>query len=125
MAYEDVKAELYGREREKVANNTYLELGTYPNKNDGDFVNMYLHNNIVATFNKDHIRLFSSGWYTDTTKNRLNMALGMARVRPYFRVYQRNWIWHIGWYSLARGHNPTDPVFFDGIKLNYQGDIIP
>jgi len=113
MSYEDVKIILKDRGSKKIANNTYLY--SHP-----DGIVMNLHGNRIATFTKEYIRLSSAyGWRTRTTKHRLNMALAMARVPNYVRIYQHDWVWYLGWYDPK-----YDAVLFDGIKVDYEGGIV-
>ena len=77
MSYQDVKDRLYHGHR-KVANNTYLQLTDMYNRHGyirSECVEMRLHGNLIARFNPDYMELFSAGYYTHTTKSRLNMAL--------------------------------------------------
>lgn len=126
MSYNDVKARLYHGHR-KIANNTYLKLE--PAYYEDEHITMTLHGNLVAMFTPTHLELFSAGWYTTTTRHRLNLALDVADVAgvlpiyrlelPYWlRVYQRNGRWYYGNYSK------NDPEFYDGMKLDYGGCII-
>jgi hypothetical protein len=113
MSYKDAKEELHGRQRKRVANNTWLERYFMD-----DGIHMYLHGNRIATFTKEYIRLSSARWWTKTTKNRLNLALDLAVVKG--TVYQHKYVWYI--YNLRRPRYHEQ--FFDGIKLNYDGEVI-
>ena len=110
--YEDVKAQLHGRPRKKIANNTYLELITVT---DEEYINMYLHGYNIATFTKNYIVLSSCGWHTRTTKNRLNMALELAGLPYTIRIYQEKYTWYIGEF---------DYKFYDGMKVDYDGRVV-
>jgi len=97
-----------------MANNTYLKRGAF-----ADLVGMSLHGNRIATFTKDYIKLSSAGWHTRTTKDRLNLALSMAKVKGI--VYQHDWVWYI----CNKNHlTYYDVVLFDGIRINYEGEVI-
>lgn len=124
MAYEDVEVMLKGRSRKKIANNTYLDCYDIVEEGDGALIKMSLHGNVIAYFTSSVVQLFSSGWRTNTTKNRLNMALDIAAISPKMCIYQRNWEWYLPCYN-PEGHAPfCDIPFFDGIKLDYKGTIL-
>jgi len=110
MSYQDVKDKLYHGHR-KIANNTYLTL-----YEDSKEITMRLYGNVVAIFNPKYIELYSAGWHTTTTKNRLNLALDLAGIQGY-SVWQHDYQWYYG-YLL------TGELFKDGMKLSYSGNII-
>lgn len=118
MSYQDVKDRLYHGHK-KIANNTYLTL--HETDTPEEYIFMMLHGNVVARFNPDGIELFSAGWHTSTTKNRLNLALELAKLPTchYKRVYQLNYQWFYGHTSPQ-----FDTKFYDGIKIDYTGNII-
>lgn len=110
MGYESIKQHIveHGRGgKKKVANNTYLELVPHY-----DCVEMLLHGNVVVRFDIEGVQLFSSGWHTPTTKDRLNFALQLAGIPQ--TVYQRDRQWYI---TFAGG----DLLFYEGIKILYGG----
>lgn len=117
MSYQDVKDRLYHGHR-RIANNTYITLedgGTVDVP--GEYVDMRLHGNLIAGFFPHYLQLYSAGWHTTTTKNRLNLALELANiVRAH--IVQSNW----DWFYLT-GIMPPVP-FYDGIKIDYTGNII-
>ena len=128
MSYQDVKDRLY-RGHRKIANNTYLEL---VEKNGGEeLISMRLHGHTVAVFYQDHLELFSAGWHTVTTKNRLNLALLIGLwsytsniiLNPGYipQIYQANYQWY---YGITFPYQKTDPKFYDGMKIGYDGRII-
>ena len=112
MSYQDVKDKLYHGHR-KIANNTYLTLhdgnNSYPYP---EAIKMRLHGNTVAIFNQEFMELYSAGWHTTTTKNRLNLALELANCPQ--GVGQHNYTWYL--YGKLQ--------FYDGIKIDYTGKII-
>lgn len=78
MSYTDLDQRLTGRcrERRKVANNTYAE-------RRGDDIALRLHQTDVVTFHPDgSITLNTGGWYTVTTKDRMNNALPKGTWNP-------------------------------------------
>ena len=110
MGYERIKQHIieHGRcGKKKVANNTYLHYIV-----DANYIEMRLHGNTVAIFDIEGVELFSSGWHTPTTKDRLNFALQLAGIPQ--TVYQRDWQWYI---TFAGG----DLLFYEGIKILYGG----
>jgi len=53
---------------------------------------MYLHGNLIAKANeKGDIYISNAGWFSNTTKERLN-GLGQ---RLGFSIYQKNWEWYL------------------------------
>ena len=139
--YEKVKSLLYhsyGCYHKKIANNTHLTLieNIYYPDHIGigiEVVVMKLHGNTVAKFYPDKVCLFDGGWRTNTTKNRLNLALNMAGILAY--VYQKDWEWYIHdepdiyvyqkdgeWYI----HDESDIMvkFTSGMMLSYDGELL-
>ena len=111
MSYEDVKAKLYHGHR-VVANNTNLV--QYVGNGVAPRIDMYLYNNKVAEFTPTSVKLFSAGWYTTTTRSRLNLALILAFIPA--EVYQRN---H-AWYVVGKDWEST---FKDGMELGYDSRL--
>lgn len=110
MSYQEVKDRLHHGHR-KVANNTHLTLNDdYP---EDECVDMRLHRNLVARFYPGYLELFSAGWHTTTTKDRLNLALSLAGIRG--RVSQHKYQWYVDTNLL------NIVPFTDGIKLTYVG----
>lgn len=114
MVYQEIKDKLYHGHR-KIARNTKLQLVQVPSMEEdyvgeGKWIKMTLHDNIIAKFYPNHLELFSCGWYTPTTKDRLNLALQLAGV-PYY-IYQKDWEWFYGTYEVA-------VVFEEGMGINY------
>jgi hypothetical protein len=121
--YQDVKNILH-RGHKKVANNTCLTLEE-DRFMDTENIVMRLHGNIVAIFYLDHIQLYSAGWYTTTTKNRLNMALNLANITnsvrfgsPLRHIYQVGYQWYYGNYHKG------DTKFAGSMCINYEGKVI-
>lgn len=53
-----------------------------------------LWGNTIATKTKDgRVYIDACGWYTVTTKERLNYLLDTYNLP---RIYQKNWLWYIG-----------------------------
>ena len=91
---------LGARESRKVANNTYL-------KRRGEDIAVMLHATDVLTFHADNtVTLNAGGWYTATTKDRLNTYLPAG-----FGIWQEKGVW-----SLS---TPAGRVrFFDGMRVD-------
>jgi hypothetical protein len=98
MNYNEAKDILKNKATRKVDNNTYLV-------NEGDYIGLKLHDTYVIKFYKIYNYLFTGGWLTNTTKDRINKYSGIT-------VNQKNNIWYIG-----------ENVFFEGIKIK-NGEII-
>jgi len=140
MSYQDVKDRLY-RGHRKIANNTYLELRLLDiaSVEEGwtkeEFIDMRLHGNLVARFYPDHLKLFSAGWYTTTTKARLNLALELANVNTNIHIDDRepDWIkkrlkWmkicQVGYQWYYGSYHKGDTKFTEGMCINYNGKVI-
>lgn len=115
MSYQDVKDKLYHGHR-RIANNTYLVLARDVPAHT-ECVVMTLHANVIARFYPDHLKLYSAGYYTRTTKNRLNLALKLAGIVG-FGVFQKDWDWYYS--HWASGHKIP---FQDGMRINYEGTL--
>lgn len=123
MSYQDVKDRLY-RGHRKIANNTWLLiLDEYM---PSERIVMSLHSNDIAVFYPNHLKLYSAGWYTTTTKDRLNLALDLAKTKyvanveyPYRRrIYQVDYQWYYGNYHKG------DTRFTEGMCIGYDGKVI-
>ena len=68
--------------------------GIYGTHNYNHCIEIYLHNNNIATLEADNGRLTirDCGWQTVTTKSRLNCLL-RALVGPGHGIYQKNFSW--------------------------------
>lgn len=67
-----------------------------------------LHNTDVVRIYPDGWALYTGGYHSVTTKDRLN------KYGPLL-IYQRNWIWYIaGWVS----EDVSDPVFTEGMFID-------
>ena len=51
------------------------------------------HSTDIMTFDSDTITLNTGGWFTNTTKTRMNQASSQFALR--FGVFQKNWDWFI------------------------------
>lgn len=119
MSYQDIKDKLYHGHK-RLANNTNLILipkETIDGVEFPEYVVMNLHGHAVVKFYPDHLELFSAGWHTPTTKNRLNLALELAGIPGGIR--QRDWCWFYGTFGCIK---PTID-FKDGMKIDYTGKV--
>lgn len=69
-----------------------------------------LHDNIIAIKGEKSIVISSCGWRTNTTKERLNGALGVAS----FGIYQKKGIWYVTDYTQSKDR---DVEFYDGMEI--------
>lgn len=70
---------------------------------DQSFVEVRLHDNIIASINwaTQCIAISDAGWQTNTTKSRLNaLLLGLGNRA---HIHQKNFVWH-----LTRGLDATE-----------------
>lgn len=49
---------------------------------------LYLHGNLIAEKRKDGIYITNAGWFSNTTKERLNAI-------PNVSIYQKNRVWYL------------------------------
>jgi hypothetical protein len=93
------------RDTRKVGNNTYAEI--LPNKSVG----IKLHNTYVVKIDTDNdYTLSTGGWYTSTTKDRINSYCP-------FKVFQKNHDWWV------RINNQNVP-FYSGMVISSDGEVL-
>lgn len=93
-------------DRRKVANNTYAI------RRDDDTIAIRLHETDVVTVTRDNrVRLETGGWYTVTTKERIN------RYIPGWTAYSDRGTWYVRHYA-AGWENSEAVRFFDGITID-------
>lgn len=98
------------RETRKVANNTYLE------RLAEDEIGLRLHNTYVLRFKPDRTIYNTGGWYTVTTKDRIN-GFGPGGVYS----TRGTWFYHPP-KSDGYGYDwETEFPFFDGIEVSPDG----
>lgn len=85
MNYIEVEKQLQGRNKlsRKIANNTYLI------RHDNYLALRYHSTEVVKFYPDNSIVLDNGGWFTSTTKERINMAIGN-------KLYQSKGVWYIG-----------------------------
>jgi len=76
-------------------------------------------NTDIVLFNKNYIILNTGGFYTNTTRNRLNNFLNHGHV------YQSKNIWYYEQYQTKENEDTEEIRFFDGIKIDINtGNIL-
>ena len=100
----DAITKLGNRSRRVLGNNTTLETDWQNNPC------VVLHSTRIATYTDAGLRVNSGGWWTSTTKDRLNKALAAAGL-PY-RVCQESYNWYI--WNIETGEKAP---FRDGTTL--------
>ena len=53
---------------------------------------MYLHGNVIAQRQDNELRITNSGWFSNTTKERLN---GLLDSIGFDKIYQKNFEWFL------------------------------
>ena len=72
---------------------------------------VFLHGNHIATVTDDSLKLYSGGgWFTNTTKSRLNALINEFCEPRSNGIFQKNWNWYV------RSFNTIVP-FHDGISI--------
>jgi hypothetical protein len=107
MNYHQAKAKIDGRESKKLANNTYLLKDS-----KDDCYNIRLHATIIMKLYKNYTELNNGGYYTRTTKERLNEYLEHGFIRQSKSQ----------WYYLQNRYNEN--LYFDGIQIDYDGNVL-
>ena len=59
---------------------------------DDDITKVVYHDTAVVTFNDDHIILDTGGWWTRTTKARMNQAAQQFGLGYYVKQVQGDWV---------------------------------
>ncbi len=111
-SYKQVNELLQGRcyNSRKLGNNTYL-------KRLGNNIAVVLHNTIILTITQnDKLVLNTGGWYTVTTKNRINRYLP-----SYVSLYQENYQWYLSdCREIQKQLNEFDKVYEMTNSLYYK-----
>ena len=109
VTYAEIDAQLQGRnlESRKYANNTYWQ-------RRGENIALKLHNtDIVTLYPTGDMTLNTGGWYTVTTKERINRVL--PRV---FYLHQEKGRWFV-----VNRLDDTTYVFIDGMRITSEWDV--
>ena len=97
------------RQSRKMGNNTYLQRRDYA-KSEAYAIALLYHSTDVVTWHSDgRIELFSGGWHTFTTKERINWYLPGV-------LYQKRGQWIVT-------HGGTEYLFADGMTLYPDGRV--
>ena len=101
----------------RIANNT--EVIKWDNEINCTEFGIRLHGNLIARLDYSSIILYTAGWYTFTTKSRLNDILQDNNIP--FKIYQENYKWYI--WGNYNGNYPTNDYrqnrmeFYNGITF--------
>ena len=109
VTYAEIDVQLQGRNREsrKYANNTYWQ-------RRGENIALKLHNtDIVTLYQNGDMTLNTGGWYTVTTKERIN------RVLP--RVFYLNQ--EKGRWFISNRLDDATYVYMDGMRITSEWDV--
>ncbi|MCH7759836.1 hypothetical protein IIA15_00320 [candidate division TA06 bacterium] len=103
----------------KWANNTYLVSHPYSHPSVMDpFMAVHLHDTDVVRVFGDKIQLFTGGWKTVTTKERINRVLFQSELDYY--VCQEKSLWYV---QRARNDRHLRYPFAEGITIHEDGHI--
>ncbi len=106
--YENIREYVLGGRSKidrKVANNTTARI-------DGDKIVIHYHSSDIVELTKHTTKLFSDGWRTYTTKERLNWYIPSP-----FSLFQSKGVWYIWNYQ-----DKTEYLFDDGITFILSDD---
>lgn len=90
MTFTEAREKLGNRDSKKVANNTYLIVIEDAKGNKG--IGLRLHSTVVVKFFEDRTEVYTGGWETVTTKDRINSFLPVGRINQKDHV----WYWNDG-----------------------------
>ena len=97
---------LYNQGVKKLAHNTYLV-------DNGEYLAVKYHNTeIVKYFESGIISLFTGGWYSATTKERLHLFTPDG-----VRVYQKAGIWYVERNGYTNEDHNDTREFYEGIRI--------
>ena len=83
---------------------------------DNDVLMVTYHNTVVVkVVDNRYVTLNTGGWYTNTTKTRMNQASNQYGLR--FSVYQVDFAWYV---SIGDDIEP----YYDGIVIDVEEGII-
>lgn len=105
MNYQEAKDTIKNRESKKLGNNTYLH------RIEGGFA-IKLHDTDVIELYPSYVKLFTGGWYSLTTKERLNKyaPVRLGQEKSIWYLYGENW--------------EKQTLFYEGIKISYTGKVL-
>jgi hypothetical protein len=117
MNYQVADEKLQGRNKlsRKIGNNTYLIRDLGPNE---DQIHLKLHDtNVVTFFSDGRVVLNTGGWFTPTTKERINGVLSGYVIR------QERGVWYLSKRTDGPEYWKDLGVFADGLTINADGTI--
>jgi hypothetical protein len=95
------------KESRKIDNNTVIRL-------DNDNIIVKYHDTDICVISPDDTRTYyTNGFYTFTTKDRINNFMVKS-----FRLYQKNHIWYVWNYDTKQEY-----LFDDGLTISAKGEI--
>lgn len=76
------------------------------------------HDTIVVDFDSRYVQLDSNGWYTNTTKTRMNQASNQFNLG--YQVFQDNYNWYVKVYkdSDRKREHPIVVEYYDGMIID-------
>lgn len=77
---------------------------------DGDYTNIVYHNTTVVKFDTNRIVLNTDGWFTNTTKTRMNQASNEFNLG--YHVYQDKGIWYVTFKDTTYVFNNSKITFY-------------
>lgn len=105
-SYEDAVALLGGKTERKVCNNTVLRQSQVP-----EVVTVHLHGHEIVVWWPDRLYLYSCGYRTVTTKDRMNRCIPKE-----YLVYQNRHQWFVAKFSTETQPKRVVP-FVGGMEL--------
>ena len=78
--------------------------------NDTDAVIVWLYGHKIAKITVDYVELYSAGWWTNTTKSRLNAILSGLGLS--YSINQVRGVWYVYDYM-----NVSRDTFYDGYTI--------
>jgi hypothetical protein len=83
--------------KDKLASNTYLEVGPIGDDGSPDWVGVRLYRTIVVTFYRNgDIELYSGGYKTRTTKRRIHEAISRRWRGRDWSLFSERGVWYVG-----------------------------
>lgn len=94
-SYQDAKNYLQGKKERPLAHNTRIEIDSLDLGHE--VITIKYHGNAIVNFFPDGtMTLNSCGWFTSTTKDRINWFLPDG-----FRIYQKQYAWYLRKYHWS------------------------
>ena len=111
------------RDSRKICKNTYLKVLERYLHGAPKVIGLLLHKTFIVTFEPDRIVLDTGGWWTVTTKDRINIGLQMVGLWP--GLFSKN----NQWYICKQGYiwdqeNATEWTDRDRMILDWDGEVL-